>query len=49
MPRERDLDNIALLVEASETAYTSEVEAARLRRETLRDSIISHIGFRQEA
>ena len=37
---DRDLDTIARLVEASEAAYSSTVEAARLRRETLRDSII---------
>ena len=49
VPSDRDLDAIARLVEASEAAYTSTVEAARLRRETLRDSIINHIGARTKA
>ena len=49
VPSDRDLDAIAQLVEASEAAYTSTVEAARLRRETLRDSIINHIGASPEA
>ena len=44
VPSSRELDAVARLVEASETAYVSAVEAARLRRETLRDSIIQHIG-----
>ena len=44
VPSERELDLIARLVEASETAYESAVEAARLRRETLRDAIIGHVG-----
>ena len=38
------LDHIAKLVEASETAYETAVEAARLRRSVLRDAIISQIG-----
>ena len=49
VPADRDLDKIARLVEASESAYTATVEAARLRRESLRDSIINHIGARTEA
>ena len=49
VPSARELDAIARLVEASEAAYTSTVEAARLRREALRDSIINHIGARPEA
>ena len=49
VPSDRDLDNIARLVEASEDAYAATVNAARLRRETLRDSIITHIGPRMEA
>ena len=49
VPSDRDLDAIAQLVEASEAAYTSTVEAARLRRETLRDSIINHIGVSPKA
>ena len=44
LPSPRELDAIAELVEASETAYASAVEAAQLRRETLRDSIIQEIG-----
>ena len=40
------LDAVARLVEASEAAYTSAVEAARVRREVLRDSVIHVIGRR---
>ena len=43
VPSPRDLDTIARLVEASESAYTSAVEAARLRRDALRDSLIKEI------
>ena len=43
MPSTRDLDTVARLVEASEAAYTSAVEAARLRRDVLRDSLIKEI------
>ena len=46
MPSPRDLDTVARLVEAEEEAYASAVEAARLRRETLRDSVIHEIGHR---
>ncbi len=46
VPSPRDLDTVAQLVEASEAAYASAVEAARLRRETLRDSVIDEIGRR---
>lgn len=46
VPSPRDLDTVARLVEASEVAYASAVEAARLRRETLRDSVIDEIGRR---
>ena len=46
VPSDRDLDMIAQLVEASEAAYTASLEAAQLRRETLRDSIIQQIGSR---
>ena len=49
VPSDRDLDNIARLVEASEDAYFATVNAARMRREILRDSIISRIGARPEA
>ena len=43
VPSARDLDTVARLVEASETAYTSAVKAARLRRDALRDSLIKEI------
>ena len=43
VPSTRDLDTVARLVEASESAYTSAVEAARLRRDVLRDSLIKEI------
>ncbi len=49
VPSNRELDAIAQLVEASEAAYTATVEAARIRRDTLRDSIIQHIGSGYEA
>ena len=44
VPSPRDLDTVARLVEASESAYTSAVEAARLRRDALRDSLIQEIA-----
>ena len=40
VPSERDLDAVARLVEVAESA----VEAARLRRETLRDALIAELG-----
>ena len=43
-PSPRELNHIARLVEASETAYETAIEAARLRRSVLRDAIISQIG-----
>ena len=46
VPPPRDLDTVARLVEAAEAAYGSAVEAAQLRRETLRDSVIIEIGRR---
>ena len=46
MPSPRELDAVARLVEASEAAYASAVEAARLRREALRDTLIEEIGRR---
>ena len=46
VPTARELDAVARLVEASESAYTEAVEAARLRREALRDSVIQEIGRR---
>ena len=46
VPTARELDAVARLVEVSESAYTEAVEAARLRREALRDSVIQEIGRR---
>ena len=46
LPSGRELDAVARLVEVSEEAYSSAVEAARLRREALRDSVIHEIGRR---
>ena len=46
LPSGRELDVVARLVEASEDAYAAAVEAARLRREALRDSVIRDIGRR---
>ena len=46
VPSARELDAVERIVEASEAAYTSAVEAARLRRDTLRDSMIHEIGLR---
>ena len=44
LPAPQKLDHIARLVEASEAAYETAIEAARLRRSVLRDAIISQIG-----
>ena len=46
VPLSRELDLIVQLVEASEAAYAAAIEAARLRREALRDSVIREIGHR---
>ena len=46
LPSGRELDAVARLVEASEDAYAAAVEAARLRREALRDSVIRDMGRR---
>lgn len=43
LPAPRDLDRIARLVGASEEAYTTTLESARLRREAVRDAIIHRI------
>ena len=43
MPSPRQLDMVVRLVEASEEAYNSAVQAAKLRRETIRDSVIHEI------
>ncbi len=48
VPSDRDLDAVARFMEASEAAYARSVEAARLRRETLRDSIVHELGRRVE-
>ena len=45
VPSARDLDLVAQLVEASEEAYTGAVEAARLRREIVRDAVVDEIGY----
>ncbi len=43
-PTERDLDALARLADASEAAYTASLDAARLRRDVLRDAIVAEIG-----
>lgn len=43
LPSARDLHVLAKLAEASEAAYAAAVDAARLRRETLRDALIDAI------
>lgn len=45
VPSARELNHIARLVEASESAYNATVEAARLRRETLRDALVQDIAY----
>ena len=41
---------MARLVEASEeSAYNSAVEAARIRREAIRDSVIQEMGYRSQS
>ena len=44
VPSPRDLDAVARLVEASEEAYESAIEAARLRREVLRDAVMHELA-----
>ena len=44
VPSPRDLDAVARLVEASEEAYVSAIEAARLRRGMLRDAVIHELA-----
>ena len=46
VPSAHELDAVARLVEVSESAYSEAVEAARLRREALRDAVIQEIGQR---
>ncbi len=48
IPSRRQLDDVARFVEASETAYTEAIAAARIRRETLRDAIINDIMYRSD-
>ena len=43
LPPPSQLDAIARLVEATETAYASEILAAQLRREDLRDAILAEL------
>ncbi len=49
VPSTRELDLVVRLVEASESAYNSAVEAAHLSRETVRDSIVQEIGYRSRS
>ena len=44
LPSPHQLDHVTRLVEASEAAYETAIEAARLRRSALQDAIISQIG-----
>ena len=44
VPPARDLDFVARLVEASESAYAQSIKAARLRREVLRDAMIEQLS-----
>ena len=46
VPSRNELEKVVRLVEASEDAYSAAIKAARLRRETLRDSIIQDIASR---
>lgn len=48
-PGSRHLDLFAQLVEASEEAYVSALEAARLRRDSLRDALIQHTIEQEKA
>lgn len=44
LPNTHDLHVLANLIEASEASYAASIQAARLRRETLRDAIICAIS-----
>ena len=44
VPSDRQLDLVARLIEASEVAYDSAIEAAKLRHLQLRDSLIQDIA-----
>ena len=43
-PSQRELDNIVRMVNVSDEAYKLAIEAARLRQDAVRDSIIGLIG-----
>lgn len=45
VPSQRGLSHVSRLVEASESAYNATVEAARLRRETLRDALVHDLAY----
>ncbi len=49
VPSARDLDALALIVDASETAYAETMEAALLRRWALRDSVVHEFRLRAMA
>ena len=44
VPSRNELEKVVRLVEASEEAYTAAIDAAQLRRQVLRDSIIQDIA-----
>ena len=44
IPLPQELDQVATLVEASEEAFLTAMEAVRLRRATIRDSVIGEIA-----
>ena len=46
VPPPEEVDGIARLVEVTEEAYAKTIEAAHLRRDVVRDSIIGGIGSR---
>ena len=48
IPSTRELDLFAQLVEASEAAYASAIDTARLRREALRDALIRKVIEKEE-
>ena len=47
VPKARTLDRLAELVEASEAAYASALEAAIQRRDVLRDALIGDLVYKQ--
>ncbi len=49
LPSDHDLDAVARLVEASEAAHTTTLQAAQLRRETLRNAVVREVGRRVAA